>query len=105
MTPRRYGTIEFSAWHADGELAMRGTISTNDAHGETLVMRAALEVERASRRGVRVPPRALGALIVMAPDASLWSLLCTWRAARRAALAKRRSWELGTTIASVEAVS
>jgi hypothetical protein len=52
-----------------------------------------LELERASCRGVRIPPHAVGSLIVMAPDAPLLSILRHWLKERRRALAARAKWQ------------
>lgn len=52
-----------------------------------------LEIERASRRGIRFPPTAIGALIVMAPDASLLTILRTWWTKRREALRASYAWQ------------
>jgi hypothetical protein len=60
---------------------------------ETTGLSRFLEIERASRRGIRFPPTAIGALIVMAPDASLLSVLREWWGARRVALTTRRKWQ------------
>jgi hypothetical protein len=90
---RDYGTIHYKATNGDGTTAVIGSTTTFHPHDEMHVMSAALEIERAVRRGVRVPPHAIGALIVMAPDAPLLEVLRRWGRARRDALAKREKWQ------------
>jgi hypothetical protein len=60
---------------------------------ETSNLSSFLECERASCRGVRFPPHAIGALIVMAPDAPLSTVLFGWWRERRRALAARKKWQ------------
>ncbi|HEY8361041.1 MAG TPA: hypothetical protein VIL30_26580 [Ramlibacter sp.] len=87
------GTIRYVATHADGSLAGCGTTSTFHPGDELHVMSGALELERASKRGVRIPPHALGSLIVMAPDAPFWTVVRTWWRERRRALTARKKWQ------------
>lgn len=93
MSAPACGSIRWVATDVDGSLASCGVTSTFHPHDETHVMDGALELERASRRGVRIPPHALGALIVMAPDAPLLEVLRRWWGARRSALAARKKWQ------------
>lgn len=87
------GTITYRATHADGTFASGGSTSTFHPHDEVHVMSASLEMERASRRGVRIPPHAIGSLIVMAPDAPLLTMLRRFWGERRRALAARKKWQ------------
>lgn len=87
------GTIYWRAAHADGTYASGGTTSTFHPNDEAHVMSAALEMERASKRGVRFPPHAIGALVVMPPDVPLRALLRHWWKERARALAARAKWQ------------
>jgi hypothetical protein len=87
------GTIYYRAVHADGSLAGGGSTTTFHPGDELHVMSAALEMERASRRGVRFPPHAIGALIVMPPDVPILALLRHWLRERRRAIAARTKWQ------------
>lgn len=71
------------------------SLSTTSFHVGDEVSRISslLELERASARGVGIPPIAVGALVVMAPDAPLGEVLRHWWSARRKAMAARKKWQ------------
>lgn len=91
--PTDFGYIHLQAANPGDErpCAMFST-TTIDAHAETHVMTGCLELERAARlRDVRFPPHAVGALVVVGPNVSLWRLVHGYFKARvkaRAAIAK-----------------
>lgn len=89
MTDRNYGRIEWQGWerHADrGTPEISHTTTSFNVHKETGLLDSFLELERAHRlRQVRIEPHAVGALVVVSPNVSVWRLLWKWWAARRSA--------------------
>lgn len=75
LTGRNPGSVEPCA-------VFRST--TRDAHHDVHVMTASLELEQAIRlRGVPIAPHAVGALIVVGPNVSLWTLVVGWLRERK----------------------
>lgn len=86
--PHDYGEIYLTARSAGGRESIRYSTTTIDAGAEVHVMTGALELERAIRlRGVPIAPHAVGALIVVGPNVSLWALVRGWLRERKRAQA------------------
>lgn len=62
--------------------------TTQNAGHDAHVMTGSLELEQAVRlRGVKIAPHAIGALIVVGPNVSLWALVTGWLRERKRAFA------------------
>lgn len=88
-----YGDLHVIGRDAGAEHpCVRFSSTTPDAGAEVSLMTNYLELERAHRlRGVVIAPHAVGSLIVVSPNVSVWTLVRGFlkeRARARAAIAK-----------------
>jgi hypothetical protein len=88
----RFGHVRYMAESHDGALVSSGITTSMDPGYELEIMTRYLEAERASRlRGVKFGPRAIGGLVVCAPDVPLLQLLRRLFKERRVALKNRQN--------------
>ncbi len=97
ITNRECGRIVWFGYerYDDGTPEVRHSTTSFNVLKETSLLDSFLELERAHRlRQVPIAPHAIGALVVVSPDVSLWTFVRSWWAARRTAKANAaKGWE------------